>query len=162
MAKYRQYKFSKCGHTYILIAAKPKTSATTEKTPLIHMNHCVSLCLVCTIPSNNTKHPVPEALTPLLQETPTKLYVPRNEASKEIKKSTFSAGTLKALFHNLVPSLIAEFSNPNYEFGCFFDIDRMYREGKILKVEPLQQHQQSLHAFPQQISRLQQQPLHQL
>lgn len=38
----------------------------------------------------------------------------------------------------MVPSLIASFSNPNYEFGCFSDIDRLYREGQILKFEPKQ------------------------
>lgn len=72
------------------------------------------------------------------QENRTTIYVPRDEAFEEIKKSTFSAGALKGLIHNLVPSLIASFSNPNYEFGCFSDIDRLYREGQILKVEPHQ------------------------
>lgn len=69
---------------------------------------------------------------------PATIYVPRDEAFEEIKKNTFSAGALKALFHNLVPSLIASFSNPNYEFGCFSDIDRLYREGQILTFDPKQ------------------------
>ena len=68
MAKARQYKLSKDCHTYILTAAKPKTPATTEKNPHVHLNQCISLCLVRPVPPNNTTHLIPEAMTPLLQE----------------------------------------------------------------------------------------------
>ncbi|KAH9301724.1 hypothetical protein KI387_013307, partial [Taxus chinensis] len=66
---------------------------------------------------------------------PATFYVPRDETFEEIKQSTFSAGALKALFHNLIPSLIASFANPNHEFGCFSEIDHLYREGHILKFD---------------------------
>jgi hypothetical protein len=68
MAKSRQYKLTKDGHTYILTASIPKPTSTKEKIPHVHLNQCVSLCLVSPIPPNNTTHPVPEAMTPLLRE----------------------------------------------------------------------------------------------
>eukprot|EP00252_Welwitschia_mirabilis_P011311 TRINITY_DN2543_c0_g1_i1.p1 TRINITY_DN2543_c0_g1~~TRINITY_DN2543_c0_g1_i1.p1 ORF type:complete len:917 (-),score=166.17 TRINITY_DN2543_c0_g1_i1:410-3160(-) len=68
-------------------------------------------------------------------EKPASVYVPRDEAFEEIKQSTFSAGRLKALLHNLIPLLIASFSDPDYEFGCFSDIDQLYRDGHILTAE---------------------------
>jgi hypothetical protein len=68
MAKSRQYKLTKDGHTYILMPATPKPTSTKDNIPHIHLNQCVSLCLVCPIPPNNTTHLVPKAMTPLLQE----------------------------------------------------------------------------------------------
>lgn len=68
-------------------------------------------------------------------EKPATVYVPLDETFEEIKQSTFSAGALKALFHNLIPSLVESFANANHEFGCFSEIDRLYREGRILKFD---------------------------
>eukprot|EP01018_Ginkgo_biloba_P004876 Gb_16198 [translate_table: standard] len=68
-------------------------------------------------------------------EKPNPVYVPRDETFEEIKKNSFSAGALKALLHNLIPSLIATLSDPNNEFGCFTEIDSLYREGLILNLE---------------------------
>jgi lipoxygenase len=62
-------------------------------------------------------------------EEPTPLYVPRDETFEEIKQDTFAAGRLKALLHNLIPSLIASLTDPNKEFQCFSEIDRLYKEG---------------------------------
>ena len=67
LAKARQYKLSKDGHTYILTKKTPKTPATTKNTPHIQLNQCISLCLVRLVPPNNTTHPIIEAMTPLLQ-----------------------------------------------------------------------------------------------
>jgi len=68
MAKSHQYKLTKYGHTYILTTSTPKPPATKDKIPHVHLNQCVSLCLVHAVPQNNTTHPIPEAMTPLLQE----------------------------------------------------------------------------------------------
>ena len=68
LAKYFQYKLSKDGHTYILTTATPKTPSTTNKTPHVQLNQCISLCLVRPVPPNNTTHPVLEAMNPLLKE----------------------------------------------------------------------------------------------
>ena len=68
MAKSCQYKITKDGHTYILTGETPKTTSTTGKIPHIHLNQCVSLCLVCPIPPNNNTHIIPQAMNSLLQE----------------------------------------------------------------------------------------------
>jgi len=62
-------KFTKDGHTYILTATTPKPPSTKNKIPHVHMNQCVSLCLVRSIPPNLTPHLVPEAINPLIQES---------------------------------------------------------------------------------------------
>jgi hypothetical protein len=66
LAKSHQYKITKEGHTYILIAAKPRPPSTKEQIPHVHLNQCVSLYLVHKITPNNTMHPVPENMTPHL------------------------------------------------------------------------------------------------
>ena len=68
MAKSRQYKLTKEGRTYILTAAKHKPSALKEPIPHVHLNQCVSLCLVCPVPPNNETHLTPKEMAPLLQE----------------------------------------------------------------------------------------------
>ncbi|XP_010531638.1 PREDICTED: lipoxygenase 6, chloroplastic-like [Tarenaya hassleriana] len=60
-------------------------------------------------------------------------YVPRDEAFEEIKRDTFSAGRLKALLHNLVPSIAAALSNSDVPFNCFSDIDNLYKAGIVLR-----------------------------
>lgn len=68
-------------------------------------------------------------------EKPHPVYVPRDEDFEEIKQNTFSSGALKALFHNLIPALKAAFSSSDSHFECFSDIDRLYKDGVMLKGE---------------------------
>ncbi|ERN13790.1 lipoxygenase 6, chloroplastic [Amborella trichopoda] len=76
-----------------------------------------------------------DPLTERRIEKPHPVYVPRDETFEEIKKATFSAGALKALMHNLIPSLIATLSSTDNPFQCFTDIDKLYNDGVILKTE---------------------------
>lgn len=66
-------------------------------------------------------------------EKPHPVYVPRDETFEEIKQDTFSAGRLKALLHNLIPSIAATLSASDISFGCFSDIDKLYNDGFFLK-----------------------------
>jgi hypothetical protein len=68
IAKSCEYKITKEGHTYILTRKKPKPPSTKEQIPHVHLNQCVSLCLVHPITPKNTMHHVPETMTPLLHE----------------------------------------------------------------------------------------------
>lgn len=68
-------------------------------------------------------------------EKPHPVYVPRDETFEEVKQNTFSSGALKALFHNLIPALRAALSSSDTHFGCFSDIDRLYKDGLLLKGE---------------------------
>ncbi|KAJ6801839.1 lipoxygenase 6, chloroplastic [Iris pallida] len=63
------------------------------------------------------------------------VYVPRDENFEEIKQDTFSSGALRALLHNLIPALRAALSSSDRQFECFSDIDRLYKEGVLLKGE---------------------------
>ncbi|GAV89574.1 Lipoxygenase domain-containing protein/PLAT domain-containing protein [Cephalotus follicularis] len=65
-------------------------------------------------------------------EKPLPMYVPRDEQFEESKLDTFSAGRLKAVLHNLIPSLKASISADN--FNAFSDIDSLYKEGLLLKM----------------------------
>lgn len=67
-------------------------------------------------------------------EKPSPMYVPRDEQFEEIKQSTFLAGRLKAVLHNLIPLLKASISAEKHDFSAFSDIDVLYKEGLILKV----------------------------
>ncbi|XP_054808039.1 lipoxygenase 6, chloroplastic [Prosopis cineraria] len=80
----------------------------------------------------------PATTDPLIEsriEKPHPVYVPRDEAFEEIKQDTFSAGRLKALFHNLIPSLAATLSSSDIPFNCFSDIDKLYTDGVVLRGE---------------------------
>lgn len=68
-------------------------------------------------------------------EKPHPVYVPRDETFEEIKQNTFSAGRLKALLHNLIPSIAAALSSSDVPFTCFTDIDKLYSDGFLLKDE---------------------------
>ncbi|XP_062110613.1 lipoxygenase 6, chloroplastic isoform X2 [Humulus lupulus] len=68
-------------------------------------------------------------------EKPHPVYVPRDETFEEIKQNTFSAGRLKALLHNLIPSIAASLSSSDISFNCFTDIDKLYNDGFFLKDE---------------------------
>ncbi|KAJ9709765.1 hypothetical protein PVL29_001299 [Vitis rotundifolia] len=65
-------------------------------------------------------------------EKPHPVYVPRDETFEEIKQNTFSAGRLKALFHNLIPSIAATLSSSDIPFKCFSEIDKLYNDGVLL------------------------------
>ncbi|KAE9454197.1 hypothetical protein C3L33_13889, partial [Rhododendron williamsianum] len=51
------------------------------------------------------------------------------------KSDTFSAGRLKALLHNLIPSIAASLSSTDISFKCFSEIDKLYNDGVFLKDE---------------------------
>ncbi|XP_052204408.1 lipoxygenase 6, chloroplastic isoform X2 [Diospyros lotus] len=68
-------------------------------------------------------------------EKPHPVYVPRDETFEEIKQNTFSAGRLKALLHNLIPSIASALSSSDIPFACFSDIDKLYNDGVVLKDE---------------------------
>ncbi|KAG0447540.1 hypothetical protein HPP92_028283 [Vanilla planifolia] len=78
-------------------------------------------------------------------EKPHPIYVPRDETFEELKQDAFSAGRLKAVLHNLIPSLVASISAENHDFHGFHDIDSLYKEGLLLKLG-LQGH--LLHKLP--------------
>lgn len=67
-------------------------------------------------------------------EKPNPMYVPRDEQFEESKQNAFSAGRLKAVLHNLIPSLMANISANNHDFKGFSDIDSLYSEGLLLKL----------------------------
>ncbi|WOL14345.1 lipoxygenase 6, chloroplastic [Canna indica] len=62
-------------------------------------------------------------------EKPNAVYVPRDETFEEIKQNNFSAGALRALFHNLIPAMRVALSKSDSQFECFSDIDGLYKEG---------------------------------
>ncbi|GFY88155.1 PLAT/LH2 domain-containing lipoxygenase family protein [Actinidia rufa] len=68
-------------------------------------------------------------------EKPHPVYVPRDETFEEIKQNTFSAGRLKALLHNLIPSIASALSSSDISFKCFSEIDKLYNDGVVLKDE---------------------------
>ncbi|XP_020110641.1 lipoxygenase 6, chloroplastic [Ananas comosus] len=68
-------------------------------------------------------------------EKPHPVYVPRDETFEEVKQNTFSSGAMKALLHNLIPALVAALSSSDAQFQCFSDIDRLYRDGVVIKNE---------------------------
>ncbi|KAL5998182.1 Lipoxygenase 6, chloroplastic [Asimina triloba] len=68
-------------------------------------------------------------------EKPRPVYVPRDEAFEEIKQATFSAGRLKAVLHNLIPSLASALSSSDNPFQCFSEIDKLYNDGVLFKHE---------------------------
>lgn len=67
-------------------------------------------------------------------EKPNPMYVPRDEQFEESKQNTFAAGRLKAVLHNLIPSLMASISSENRDFKGFSHIDSLYSEGLLLKL----------------------------
>lgn len=66
-------------------------------------------------------------------EKPHPVYVPRDEAFEELKQDAFTTGRLKAVLHNLIPTLKASISSSNnLDFQSFHDIDTLYKEGLLL------------------------------
>ncbi|TKY59872.1 Lipoxygenase 6 [Spatholobus suberectus] len=76
-----------------------------------------------------------DPLTESRIEKPHPVYVPRDETFEEIKQNSFSAGRLKALFHNLLPQLAATLSSSDIPFKCFSEIDKLYINGVLLRDE---------------------------
>lgn len=66
-------------------------------------------------------------------EKPLPMYVPRDEQFEESKANAFSTGRLKAVLHNLLPSLVASISK-KHDFKGFSQIDSLYSEGLFLKL----------------------------
>ncbi|OAY70522.1 putative lipoxygenase 5 [Ananas comosus] len=66
-------------------------------------------------------------------EYPVPVYVPRDEAFEEGKEEMLSDGALKALLHNLVPSLVASISSESIDFKGFHEVDNLFKEGIRLK-----------------------------
>jgi lipoxygenase len=91
--------------------------------PLVNINY------VCVDLGGNEIDPLSETRI----EKPHPVYVPRDETFEEIKQNTFSAGRLKAVLHNLIPSIAATLSSSDISFKCFSDIDKLYNDGFILK-----------------------------
>lgn len=67
-------------------------------------------------------------------EKPLPMYVPRDERFEESKQKSFSLGRLKAVIHNLLPSLMTTMSSNNGDLKSFSDIDSLYSEGVLLKL----------------------------
>ncbi|KAK1436906.1 hypothetical protein QVD17_02690 [Tagetes erecta] len=65
-------------------------------------------------------------------EKPFPLYVPRDERFEESKQITFSTSRLKAVLHNLLPSMVANISK-KHDFKGFSQIESLYNEGVPLK-----------------------------
>ncbi|CAA6668318.1 unnamed protein product [Spirodela intermedia] len=65
-------------------------------------------------------------------EKPNPVYVPRDETFEEMKEATFSAGKIKALLHNLIPLMTSVLSRTDNHFGCFSEIDDLYKVGVSL------------------------------
>ncbi|GKB51635.1 lipoxygenase 1, chloroplastic [Tanacetum coccineum] len=62
-------------------------------------------------------------------EKPFPLYVPRDEQFDESKQNTFSTSRLKAVLHNLLPSMVASISK-KHDFKGFSQIESLYSEGR--------------------------------
>ncbi|CAE5963891.1 unnamed protein product [Arabidopsis arenosa] len=65
-------------------------------------------------------------------EKPLPMYVPKDEQFEESKQNTFAACRLKAVLHNLIPSLKASILAE--DFANFGEIDSLYKEGLLLKL----------------------------
>ncbi|GKB21828.1 linoleate 13S-lipoxygenase 3-1, chloroplastic-like protein [Tanacetum coccineum] len=61
------------------------------------------------------------------------LYVPRDEQFDESKQNTFSTSRLKAVLHNLLPSMVASISK-KHDIKRFSQIESLYSEGVLLKL----------------------------
>ncbi|GAB2293257.1 hypothetical protein Dimus_027462 [Dionaea muscipula] len=66
-------------------------------------------------------------------EKPLPMYVPRDEKFEELKADTFSFGRLKAVLHNLLPSLTTNIS-AKHDFTGFSHLDSLFSQGLLLKL----------------------------
>ncbi|KAL5998179.1 hypothetical protein ACLOJK_009117 [Asimina triloba] len=65
---------------------------------------------------------------------PYELLLPTSRPG-ETKQATFSAGRLKAVLHNLIPSLASALSSSDDPFQCISEIDKLYNDGVLFKHE---------------------------
>ncbi|KAM0031937.1 Lipoxygenase 1 [Helianthus debilis subsp. tardiflorus] len=66
-------------------------------------------------------------------EKPLPMYVPRDEQFEESKANAFSTGRLKAVLHNLLPSIVASISK-KHDINSFSQLDSLYSKGVVLKL----------------------------
>ncbi|GMH03811.1 hypothetical protein Nepgr_005650 [Nepenthes gracilis] len=66
-------------------------------------------------------------------EKPLPMYVPRDEKFEELKAGTFSFCRLKAVLHNLLPSLTTNIS-AKHDFTSFSHLDSLFSQGLLLKL----------------------------
>ncbi|KAL9235499.1 hypothetical protein vseg_010252 [Gypsophila vaccaria] len=67
-------------------------------------------------------------------EKPLPVYVPRDEQFEEPKSGTFSFCRLKAVLHNLLPSLATNISS-KHDFTGFNHLDTLFNEGLVLNLD---------------------------
>lgn len=84
-------------------------------------------------------------------EKPLPIYVPRDEQFEESKAGTFSFCRLKAVLHNLLPSLTTNISS-KHDFTGFKHLDSLFSEGLLLN---LGLHDELLKKLPQVVSKIQ-------
>lgn len=64
-----------------------------------------------------------------LSEERSNINVPRDEVFSEVKQMTFSAKTLRSVFHALVPSIKSSFADKKLGFSKFTTIDKLFIDG---------------------------------
>ncbi|KAH9615474.1 hypothetical protein KSS87_010387 [Heliosperma pusillum] len=84
-------------------------------------------------------------------EKPLPIYVPRDEQFEESKAGAFSFCRLKAVLHNLLPSLTTNISS-KHDFTGFKHLDTLFNEGLLLN---LGLHDDLLKKLPEFVSKIQ-------
>lgn len=84
-------------------------------------------------------------------EKPLPIYVPRDEQFEESKAGAFSFCRLKAVLHNLLPSLTTNISS-KHDFTGFKHLDSLFSEGLLLN---LGLHDELLKKLPQVVHKIQ-------
>ncbi|XP_021865220.1 linoleate 13S-lipoxygenase 3-1, chloroplastic [Spinacia oleracea] len=84
-------------------------------------------------------------------EKPLPIYVPRDEQFEESKAGTFSFCRLKAVLHNLLPSLTTNISS-KHDFTGFKHLDSLFSEGLLLN---LGLHDELVKKLPQVVHKIQ-------
>ncbi|XP_021720450.1 linoleate 13S-lipoxygenase 3-1, chloroplastic-like [Chenopodium quinoa] len=85
-------------------------------------------------------------------ERPLPIYVPRDEQFEESKAGTFSFCRLKAVLHNLLPSLTTNISS-KHDFTGFKHLDSLFSEGLLLNNLGL--HDELVKKLPQVVHKIQ-------
>lgn len=85
-------------------------------------------------------------------EKPFSVYVPRDEQFEESKAGSFSFCRLKAVLHNLWPSLATNIS-AKHDFSGFLHLDSLFNEGLLLKLGL--QDEELLSKLPKIVSKIQ-------
>ncbi|KAH9602547.1 hypothetical protein KSS87_020897 [Heliosperma pusillum] len=83
-------------------------------------------------------------------EKPLPIYIPRDEQFEEPKAGTFSFCRLKAVLHNLLPSLTTNISS-KHDFTGFQHLDTLYNEGLLLD---LGLHEDNLQKLPEFVTKI--------